>query len=400
MTGFLDTHVEGDSTACLSAADRARDAHRALSDAEESAHGARSTAAVSWHGDAGEAFSDGVTTASGYLADVAGKMRAINAALTDFAGELDVVKSRMADAREVAVSSGLTVVGTQIQMPAAPGVASQDRDPLYDQQVTGWNSAAAIVSDARRMESAAHGNLALALDQAVSDGVIEKVLKFLGFLPQDAGPVHIGNWVFGLGGLAFGAGTSLLVTTRYGRFQPRIGGKFASPAGLAFWDRFRAGMSPSRSWHANPYQSVIRGKWETAGKWGSRVGTVVTAGVAAWDQWEKDSQDPSLDTAAKVGRATTQGVTTAAGAWAGAEGGAWLGGAIGTAICPGVGTVVGGVVGGLVGGAVGAWGGGEIGSVLVDPVGKATDAAADWVGDKTSDLADSVGDGLSHLKFW
>lgn len=400
MTAFLETRVDGDSAACLSTAGGARDAHRALGDSEDGLHGARSTAASSWHGDAGEAFFTSVATTSGYLADVAGKMQAVHAALTDFAGELDVVKSTMANARNVAVANGLTVVGTQIQMPAAPGAGSPDGGADYDRQVTGWNNAADIVSDARRKETEAHGNLALALDQAVGDGVIEKVLKFLGFLPQDAGPIHVGNWVFGLGGLTFGAGVSTMVTTRYGRFQPRINGKFASPAGLGFWDRFKAGMTPSKSWHANANQAAIRGKWETAGKWGSRVGTVVTAGVAAWDQWEKDSQDPSLDTAAKVGRATTQGATTAAGAWAGAEGGAWLGGAIGTAICPGVGTVVGGVVGGLVGGAVGAWGGGEVGNLLVDPVGKATDAAADWVGDKASDLADSVGDGLSELKFW
>src|SRR5262249_26874745 len=257
-----------------------------------------------------------------------------------------------------------------------------------------------IVSDARQKESDAHGQLALALNQAMGDGIIQKALQFLGFLPQDSSPVHIGNWVFGLGGLAFGAGTSLLVTTRYGRFQPRINGRFASPAGLDFWDRFKAGMTPDKSWHANPYDSDIRGRRETAGKWASRAALVAPAGVAAWDQWEKDSPDPSLDTAAKVGRATTEGATTAAGAWAGAEGGAWLGGAIGTAICPGVGTVVGGVVGGLVGGAVGAWGGGEVGNLIVDPIGDGTGAATHWVGHEASSLAHSVGDGLSHLKFW
>ena len=391
MTGSVDTRVDGDPAACRAAAGRAREAYAALGTAEDKVGDARTTAGGSWHGEGGKAFYDSAATTGGYMADVAGKMRAVGTALTDFAGELDVVKSQMTDAHNVAVASGLTVAGTQIQMPAA-GADSQ--------QVNGWNDVVGIVSDARRKESEAHSNLALALNQAVDDGVLAKVLKFLGFLPQDGTPVHIGNWVFGLGGLAFGAGTSFLVTTRYGRFQPRVNGRFASPAGLDFWERFKAGMSPSDNWHANAYQADIRGNWETAGKWGSRVGTVVTFGVAAWDQWEKDSQDPSLDTAAKVGRATTEGATTAAGAWAGAEGGAWVGGAIGTAICPGVGTVVGGVVGGLVGGAVGAWGGGEIGNVLVDPIGKATDAATHWVGHEASGLAHSVGDGLKHLKFW
>lgn len=258
MTQFLETHVEGDTAACLSTANCARDAHRALGDAEEDLHGARSTAASSWRGDAGEAFYQGVTTASRYVADVAGKMQAINSALTDFAGELHVVKSKMANAREVAVASGLTVVGTQIQMPAAPSNDGQGHAAAYDRQVTGWNNAAAVVTDARRKETEAHGNLTLALDQAVGDGVIEKVLKFLGFLPPDAGPVHVGNWVFGLGGLGFGAGVSTMVTTRYGRFQPRINGRFASPAGLNFWERFKAGTTPSKSWHANANRAAIR----------------------------------------------------------------------------------------------------------------------------------------------
>jgi hypothetical protein len=391
VTGVLETRVDGDPAACLAAAGRARDAHKALGDAENKVGDARVAAGGGWRGQGGRAFSDSAATTSGYLSDVAGKLRAVDAALTDFAGELGVVKSKMADARNLAASGGLAVVGTQIQMPDQSGDA---------QQVTVWNNAVTLVADARHKESEAHSTLALALNQAVDDGVLGKVLKFLGFLPSDASPVHIGNGVFGLGGLTFGAGTSILVTTRYGRFQPRVNGRFASPAGLDFWERFKAGTTPSDSWHANPYEADIRGKWETAGKWGSRVGTVVTFGVAAWDQWEKDSHDPSLDTAAKVGRATTEGATTAAGAWAGAEGGAWVGGAIGTAICPGVGTVVGGVVGGLVGGAVGAWGGGEIGNVLLDPVGKATDAATHWVGHEASGLAHSVGDGLSHLKFW
>jgi hypothetical protein len=266
--------------------------------------------------------------------------------------------------------------------------------------VAGWNKVVVMVDDSRHKETEAHGNLSLALDKAMGDGVVEKVLQFLGFVPQNSQAADTGNWLVGLGGLVVGAGVDAMVITRYGRFQPRINGRFGSPAGLSFWERFKAGTTPSESWHANAYQAAVRSRWETAGDWSTRAGTVVTAGVAAWDQWQTDSKDPSLDTTAKVGRATTQGATTAAGAWAGAEGGAWLGGAIGTAICPGVGTVVGGVVGGLVGGAVGAWGGGEIGNVLVDPVGKATDAAAHWVGHSTAELGHSVTGGLSHLKFW
>ena len=240
MTATLETRVDGDANSCRTAAGNARDAHRALCDAETGVHDARFTAGDSWHGDGGKAFRASATTAGQYISDVAAKMHAVSAALTDFAGELDVVKSQMADARSAAAASGLTVVGTQIQLPTGPAADS----PAV---TAGWADVSGMVADARRKESSAHSSLAAALSQAAGDGVIEKALKFLGFLPQDGSGVHVGNWIFGLGGLAFGAGTSLLVTTRYGRFQPRINGRFATPEGLGFWERFRAGMSPSRA---------------------------------------------------------------------------------------------------------------------------------------------------------
>jgi hypothetical protein len=400
VTEFLETYVEGDATTCLSAAGGVRDAQRALDDAEDGVHNARFRAADLWHGDAGEAFYDNATTTSRHMASVAGKMHAVNVALTDFAGELEVVRSKMADARGIALANGLAVDGSQIRMPASPGADGQDRDALNNRQVAGWNAAVVIVSDARRKESEAHGNLARALGQAMGDGVIEDVLKFLGLLPKDGAPVHMGDWAAGLAGLAYGVGASHMIYTRYGQFQPRAKKGFGTAKGMDFWKRYGAGLDADDNWHAKSYRAPIRGKWQAAGKWGGWAGLGVTAGVAAWDQWEEDSHDPSLGTAERVGRTGTQTLATAGGAGAGAWAGTVIGGAIGTALFPGVGTVVGGAVGGLIGGAAGGWAGEKVGDWGVDLGGTVTDAVSSRVGD----AAGSVGDGLSsfgkHLKFW
>jgi surface antigen len=94
-----------------------------------------------------------------------------------------------------------------------------------------------------------------------------------------------------------------------------------------------------------------------------RAGTAVSFGVDAYQQWEKDSHNPSIGTGEKVARAATAGAGSAAGGWAGAEAGA------------AVGACVGGPVGAVVGGAVGA----AIGS-------GAGKAFAGWVNTKTHGL--------------
>jgi uncharacterized protein YukE len=223
MTGLVETQVEGNPTACLSAAGSVRGAHQALDDAEDNVYDARSRAADSWQGAAGKAFYGSVTRTSQHIADIAAKMQVVEAALTSFADELTVVRSGMAYAREVAVASGLTVVGTQIQMPATIGPAGQEADAGYEQRVAGWNKVTVMVDDSRRKEAEAHGNLSLALDKAMGDGVVEKVLQFLGFVPQNSEAADTGNWLVGLGGLAFGAGVSVMVTTRRACHRPIAG---------------------------------------------------------------------------------------------------------------------------------------------------------------------------------
>ena len=103
----------------------------------------------------------------------------------------------------------------------------------------------------------------------------------------------------------------------------------------------------------------------------------MTIGLAAYDQWQTDADDPSLSTSEKVERAGTVGTTTA------------------------------GIIGGVAGSAAGQ----EFGSWIADGAGRATEAVVDWVGDAADatgdwvgDAADATGDALSDfgdaLTFW
>lgn len=227
------------------------------------------------------------------------------------------------------------------------------------------------------------------------------VLRKLGFLPpEDADPVGYGKYGWGLGALAFGRYVDWKKRIGSGVWQPKFQNSrgswvWGTNKGYSPWQRFTLSLRPgasSRDWRALPNQATTRNGWSTAGKWVGRAGTVITAGVSAWNQWNEDADDPTLDTGERVDRAATKGATTAAGAWAGAQGGAWLGGAIGTAICPGVGTVIGGAVGGLIGGAIGAWGGGEIGDWINDSFDGAVHGIADG--------AEAVADGAKDAVGW
>jgi uncharacterized protein YukE len=395
----LETEVYGEPASCTDTASQAGTVDTALGDAGSSLRSARALAG-SWQGQAGAAFEGQVEDTTKDAHVLATRVQAIQAALTDFAGELTVVKDRMAQARQVAAGGGVAVNGTQIVQPTAPDAMSQGQVEAFNNKVDAWNEAVEIVDGARTKEKEAHQNLADGISKSTGDGWIEDLLQRLGFLPPDfADGLDVGSWLFGLGGLGFGAGTSWMVNGRYGVFQPRVAGRFGSASGMGFWERALESSS-SDNWHATPYGAASRGAWETAGKWAGRAGVAVTALTAGWDQWQADADDPSLDTTEKVTRATTKGASTAAGAWAGAEGGAWAGGAIGTAICPGVGTVVGGVVGGLVGGAIGGFAGGELGDAIMDPVSDAVSATGDWVGDAAGDVGDFAGDVGDAVSFW
>jgi len=404
----IDTRVYGDAAACHSAAATARTVATAVADAGSDLDGASSRSAAAWTGGASDGFRSTVGDLARDLRELEDRITPAAHALDTFADQLTVVDNDMARIRSTASAAGLTVTADGIQEPGdAPADLGSDPTPAqadahdaavtaYNELVTAYNSCVTQADEARGKESAAHDHLTSAMKASNGDGWLENLAEKLGFLPPDGMDGWDATaWALGLGGLGFGAGTTTMLKGVLQVFQPRVAGRWSTAAGMSFWQRLAAGTQES-SWRAKSYQALTRDRWASAGKWAGRAGTVVTAATSAWDQWQDDADDPSLDTGERVDRAATKGAATAAGAWAGGEAGAWAGGAIGTAICPGVGTVIGGVAGGLIGGFVGSSAGAAVGDFINDTADGVGHLAAD-LGGQAVDAAEDVGDALT---FW
>ena len=309
-------------------------------------------------------------------------------ALENFASGLTTVKSDLAGVREKATAGGLTVEGEKVVEPQAPpplpenSPVERDKDRQTHQTlVDNYNTKKALydslsteTSDIRIKETETRDAFAGACS-AVIDNPVWKELKGA-LLPDTSagGAVAVGKtaiWANSMvqraATLAEGAGlkaTNAVVkhpmrdkphkwVTSH---DPRRG----TPKGMKpRWVRNDRHLS---NWE------VPKGK---SGTWGGR--TVAAArkaapclekvdkgfvavdfAVSAYEQWDKDSHNPSLSEGKKVARATTTGAASAVGGYAGAKAGAAIGASIGVAGGP-IGVAVGGVVGGIAGGVAGSW---------------------------------------------
>ncbi len=384
----------GEPAACRAAALDGRRVATRVGDAVSRVRRAGSSSSAAWEGIAGDQFRGALSDAKRQLDDLRQRITPACSALDTFADELDVVNNDLADVRGIAAAAGLATAGDTISPPAAVGGhLDQAQADAYDAKVKAYNRALQQAEAARSKEREAHARLGSAMTTSSGDGWLENLLQKLGFAPPEGNDAVDGAaWALGLGGLSFGVASSTMLKGVLQVFQPRSAGQWASLTGMSFWQRLAA-AGKGDSWRAKAYQAATRDRWATAGKWSTRVGTVVTAGTSAWDQWKADADNPSLDQGERVDRAATKGASTAAGAYVGAEAGAWAGGAIGTAICPGVGTVVGGAVGGLVGGFAGSSAGGWVGDQLnnaYDGVGHAAADAVHTLGDAAGDVGDAI----------
>lgn len=376
---MIELTVYGDPASCRSAAS---EVSRLASATRTAAGDVRSVAAGSsgfWEAPSGEAFRDRAGDLVDGFTDVEERLTRLSAALTTFADQLATVRSRLASVRDTAGAAGLSVVGDVVHPPRPPAdLTDTAAVDAHNARVERYDAAFAAAVDARGLEDTAHDRLGAAVAAVTKDGLVEELLRKLGFLPRDgAGATGTALWASGLGLFGLGFATDWMTRVRYGRFAPRgPGGRYISTQAPRWLNAWRA--LDGDNWQARPHQAASRQTWNTVGRWGSRAGFAVSFGTAAFDQWQADADDPSLDTDEQVGRAVTKGATTAAGGWAGAWAGAQVGGAVGTAIGGPVGTVVGGAIGGLVGGAVGSGIGSTIGDGLVDVGGEVAEALTFW----------------------
>jgi uncharacterized protein YukE len=396
VTASYDTKILGDPGSCSAAATLMEDAAEELDEAEATLRSARNRSA-SWHGLSGVAFQERIAATTKDVAHVGDRLRPFAKGLADFAGELTVALEVMESARNVATVRGLTVTGTVIYAPTPPSGDDEAQIRDYNEKVRDWNRAVGIADGGRVKEAAAHEHLQEAIAKSTGDGFLMNLLERLGLAPPDySSPAGTGGYLFGLFGLGAGTGIDYLVKSRYGVFQPRASnGQFGTAARMPFLERLLAARDAD-NFHAKPNAADARNAWGKAGRLLGHLGTGVTAGVSAWDQWQADADDPTMSDAEKGGRAGTMAATTAGGAWAGATLGGQGGAALGTAIFPGVGTVIGGAVGGLAGGAVGGFLGSEFGDSIKDEVGDIADAATDFIRHPGSSIAGAA----DALTFW
>jgi hypothetical protein len=133
--------------------------------------------------------------------------------------------------------------------------------------------------------------------------------------------------------------------------------------------------------HAVP-DELARGQWASRARWLNRAGGALSFAGGFADQIVRDSGNPNLATDERIGRATVNGATIAAGALQGARWGAMAGSFI---PIPG-GTIIGGAVGAIVGGAIASGAVDYFNDGLVEIGGE--------IGDKVGDGIEKVGEGL------
>ncbi|WP_207222649.1 hypothetical protein [Herbihabitans rhizosphaerae] len=354
-------------------------------------HGARGASESCWKGPAGEAFRASALF-RGQDADELTKIAdRAKQALTVFAGDLDTVRARMVQARDVATRGGLVVTPDGVLPPGpAPGPAPRVPDtPItpdaqrtlnqaisthtaavtsHLQQVKAYHEARATVDDARRIEADAHNKLRGALEptkyqastlKIVSVSVASGTLSSIKSIHSTAHDLikladdldtqairYSSTTAFDHAGRIHAA--RFAQASMQGAQNSRtLANRILTPV-AQLPDSLRKGIAGSPgdlvavTRHSSPWlkgtQKVLKGL--------PYIGTAFTISMAGVD--------------VANGKPAGQAAAETAGGIAGGVAGGAAGGAVLGSVFPGVGTVIGGVVGGAVGGIVTAFGIGKI----------------------------------------
>lgn len=276
-------------------------------------------------------------------------------ALTTFGNSMDSVKKRLGQVLADATAAELTVSGSLVRPP------DDASDENYETKKAKFDELKETLYLIRQDESSAHDTLISSCDSLKSAGEWFRDK----YLPSgDVGDVSkVTGWASRLStGASWAAVRSIAVfQPRYAKWHPRAG------AFMSVADRSKMGplatlwaKTKARNWVNRPYTrgttawkvQQAANKAAPALKWAGRASAVLSGALAGWDQYKKDSSNPSMGEGEKVARAGTQAVTQGAvgwgGAWAGAQAGAMLG-SFGGPIGIAAGSIIGGAAGGMAG---------------------------------------------------
>ena len=287
-------------------------------------------------------------------------------ALTAFGNSMNSIKTRLAQVVADAAAAELVVSGATIHSP------DDTSDEKYETKKAKFDELKETLYLIRQDESSAHDTLISACDSLKSAGewFRDKYLPTGGV--GDAS--KMAGWVSRVAtGAHWGAIRAI------SRFQPRYPkGHPNAGAFMRVADRNKMGTlrtlwakTKTSNWVNKPYtrgttawkvqQGVTKAAPVLKGLGYASAG--LSGALAGWDQYKKDSANPSMGEGEKIARAGTQAVTQGVGGYAGGWAGAQVGMTIGAVGGP-IGIAAGGIIGGAIGGMAGSKLGESVGNAI------------------------------------
>lgn len=166
----LDIHVDGDPSAVRAAGDWMKSMSSRAHGAGSRAYGARGESEGGWPSEAGGSFRNAMTQVGSGADDVSTGAATVAGGLHAHADDLDTVRARMNQAREVASAAGLRVTQSEIAGPgqapaasAAPPASGAPGAPAaqsaHEAKVRAYNEAQQTVTQARQIEQRSQNTL-------------------------------------------------------------------------------------------------------------------------------------------------------------------------------------------------------------------------------------------------
>jgi hypothetical protein len=392
----LDIQVKGDPAAVRSSGDWMKSMSTQAHGAGTQAYGARGESEGGWPSGAGGSFRNAMTQVGGGADDVSTGASTVADGLHAHADDLETVKARMNQAREVASAAGLGVTEAEIAdpgpAPAAPGELPANAGPeqqqahsaatsaqsAHDAKVRAYNEAQQTVTQARQIEQRSQSTLltllggspvgmgmkASSIAAGLTGVAIQRTSKFRGQAQSFGSKANRWAKLGESENLSPEQRANALVRKSIDNAKAEV----ATNKSLGTLPRRLADKIPTKA------QFALTGETSSAFKMTTRVGKfaqpflkkvpVIGIGLTAFGVGNDiaNGKDPKMAIASGAG-------SLAAGA------------AVGAAVGGPVGVVAGAAVGAGVGYGIDHW----------DDVQHGVGEATDWAGDKLGDAGKAVG---------